>query len=269
MRSSRCWQAGRKDLALGQGWEQARLVGRQSFRGERHTGTAEAGDGGSVLLPPNESISADDSLLEALSRGDEDAFAALLERYHTSLLRVARLYVSSQALAEEVVQETWLGLVGSLPRFERRCSLKTWLFTILIRCAARTRDHERRSIPFSALWTADAAPGEPAVEPDRFFPPNHRWSGIWRLDRAEAVPTGWADVPEDKLLTQELRHLIGGLVAALPPAQREVFTLRDIEGLTAEEATNVLGVTANNQRVLLHRARSRLRWGLERYLRSP
>lgn len=242
-------------------------MGQQPLRREGQTETAEAEE--LVSLPPSETVSADDSLLEALSRGDEDAFCALLERYHTSLLRVARLYVSSHALAAEVVQDTWLGFVGSLPRFERRCSLKTWLFTILIRCAARTREHERRSIPFSAVWNADAAPGEPAVEPDRFFPPHHRWRGIWRLDRPEAVPTGWADVPEDQLLTQELRHVIGGLVAGLPPAQREVVTLRDIEGLTAEEASSVLRVTANNQRVLLHRARSRVRRGLECYLRSP
>ena len=194
-------RAGRKHLALGQDWEQARLVGQQPLRRERQTETAEAGDEEFVSLPPGESVSADDSLLEALSRGEEDAFCALLERYHTSLLRVAGLYVSSHALAEEVVQDTWLGFVGSLPRFERRCSLKTWLFTILIRCAARTSKHERRSIPFSAVWNADAAPGEPALEPDRFFPPKHRWNGIWRLDRAEAVPTGWADVPEEQLLS--------------------------------------------------------------------
>jgi RNA polymerase sigma-70 factor, ECF subfamily len=107
------------------------------------------------------------------------------------------------------------------------------------------------------------------MEPERFFPSNHRGRGIWRLGHAEAVPTGWADVPEDQLLNQELRHVIGRLVADLPLAQREVFTLRDIEGLTTEEVSNVLRVTANNQRVLLHRARSRVRRGLERYLRTP
>lgn len=227
-------------------------MGQQPFGRERHTGTAEA----------------DDLLVEALSRGDEDAFAVLLERYHASLLRVARVYVSSQAVAEEVVQETWMGLLASLARFERRCSLKTWLFTILVRCAARTRDRERRSVPFSAVYSAEAAPGEPAAEADRFFPPAHRWSGIWRLDRPEAVPTGWAGVPEDRLLAGELRGVMGRAVAGLPPAQREIFTLRDIEGLTAAEACTVLGVTANNQRVLLHRARARVRRQLEGYLRA-
>lgn len=245
------------------------LVGKQPLRREHRTATAESGDARIVPMPPSASPSADEVLIEALARGDEGAFSVLLERYHGSLLRVARIYVSSHALAEEAVQETWLGFLGSLPRFERRCSLKTWLFTILIRCAARIRDHERRSIPFSAVWTAEAAPAEAALEPDRFFPPDHRWSGIWRLDRAEAVPTGWADVPEERLLSQELHAVIGRLVADLSPAQREVFTLRDIEGLTAEEASCVLRVTANNQRVLLHRARSRIRRGLERYLRSP
>ncbi|MDQ4031979.1 MAG: sigma-70 family RNA polymerase sigma factor [Actinomycetota bacterium] len=256
-------------MLLAKAREQALLVAQQSLRRERQTGTTNAGEDELVSTPPNESVSVDDLLVEALSRGDEDAFAALIDRYHASLLRVARLYVSSHAVAEEVVQETWLGFLGSLARFERRCSLKTWLFTILIRCAARTRDHERRSIPFSAAWNAEAAPSEPALEPERFFPSNHRWRGIWRLDHAEAIPTGWADVPEDQLLNQELRHVIGRLVADLPLAQREVFTLRDIEGLTTEEVSNVLRVTANNQRVLLHRARSRVRRELERYLRTP
>lgn len=232
-------------------------------------GIAELGAEDIVPAPLSEPVWVDEVLIEALSRGDEDAFSVLLNRYHSSLLRLARIYVSSNALAEEVVQETWLGFLGSLPRFERRCSLKTWLFAILVRCAARIRDHERRSIPFSALWNADTAPGEFAREPDRFFPAGHRWSGIWRLNRAETVPTGWAGVPEDRLLSQELSQVIGRLVASLPPAQREAFTLRHIKGLTAEEASHVLRVTPNNQRVLLHRARSRLRRGLEHYLRSP
>jgi RNA polymerase sigma-70 factor (ECF subfamily) len=207
-------------------------------------------------------------LVEALSRGDEDAFCAVVERYQASLLRMARMYVSGQAVAEEVVQDTWMGFVGSLARFEKRCSVKTWLFAILVRCAARTRDRERRSIPFSAVWNTQAEPDESAVEPDRFFPSGHRWAGIWRLDRSEAVPTGWAAVPEDRLLSQELRQVVDRAVAGLPPAQREVFTLRDIEGFTTEEVGTVLEVTANHQRVLLHRARARVRRELERYLRA-
>ena len=241
---------------------------RASGQGRRTELDEHGGDQASAWSKPGTAVP-DDSLLEAVSRGDEDAFAALLHRYHSSLLRVAHLYVSNHAVAEEIVQETWLGFLDSLPRFQRRCSLKTWLFTILIRCAARTRNHERRSIPLSAVWSAETAPDEPAVEPDRFFPPHHRWRGIWRLDRAEDVPTGWADFPENQLLSQELRHVISRLVAGLPPAQREVFTLRDVEGFSTEEVNSVLQVTANNQRVLLHRARSAIRRGLESYLRSP
>lgn len=207
-------------------------------------------------------------LIEALSRGDEEAFCVLVERHQASLLRVARMYVSSQAIAEEVVQDTWMGLMGSLARFQRQCSLKTWLFAILVRCAARTRDRERRSIPFSAVCNLRAEPGEYAVEPERFFPSGHRWGAIWRLDHPEAVPTGWVGVPEDQLLSHELRQVVDRAVASLPSAQREVFTLRDIEGLTTKEVGTVLKVTANNQRVLLHRARARVRRELERYLRA-
>ena len=248
------------------------LVSQRPLRRQCHAGLAEVGDEADAEVlpaPHSEPVWADDVLLEALVRGDEDAFSVLLERHHACLLRVARIYVSSNALAEEAVQETWLGFLGSLPRFERRCSLRTWLFAILVRCAARIRDHEGRSIPFSAVWNAETAPGESALEADRFFPSGHRWSGIWRLDRAEVVPTGWVDIPEERLLSQELCQVIGRLVDSLPAAQREAFILRDIAGLTTEEASCVLRVTPNNQRVLLHRARSRLRRGLDRYLRSP
>jgi RNA polymerase sigma-70 factor, ECF subfamily len=207
-------------------------------------------------------------LVQRMYRGDKDTFCALVERYQASLLRVARTYVDSQAVAEEVVQDTWMGFVDSLTRFQHRCSVKTWLFAILVRCAARTRDRERRSIPFTALWDPAAEPAESAVEPQRFFPPGHHCSGTWRLDRPEAMPTGWADVPEDRLLSQELRQVVDHAVAGLPPAQRQVFTLRDIEGLTTEEVGAVLKVTANHQRVLLHRARARVRRDLERYLRA-
>lgn len=175
---------------------------------------------------------------------------------------------TANAIAEEVVQDTWMGFVDSLTRFQHRCSVKTWLFAILVRCAARTRDREQRSLPFSAVWDPAAESAESAVEPERFFPPGHRYGGSWRMDRPEVMPTGWAEVPEDRLLSQELRQVVNDAVAGLPPAQRQVFTLRDIEGLTTEEAGTVLQVTANHQRVLLHRARARVRRDLERYLRA-
>lgn len=206
-------------------------------------------------------------LAQRISQGDQDAFCALIGRYQPSLLRVARTYVDSHAVAEEVVQDTWMSFVDSLTRFQHRCSVKTWLFAILVRCAARTRDRERRSLPFSAVWDPAAESDESAVDPQRFFPPDHHHSGARRVDRPEAMPTGWADVPEDRLLSQELRQIVDHTVAGLPPTQRQVFTLRDIEGLTTEEVGTVLQVTANHQRVLLHRARARVRRELERYLR--
>jgi RNA polymerase sigma-70 factor, ECF subfamily len=175
-----------------------------------------------------------------------------VDRYGPSLLRVALLHVPTRAAAEEVVQETWLGLLTGLERFEGRSSLKTWLFRILTNRAKTRGERERRTLPFSA-FAADGDEADIAVELERFGR-----GGGWA-----APPRG---VPEERLLAGEAQARIEAAIAALPPSQRAVITLRDVEGLSAEEACNVLGVSETNQRVLLHRARSKVRAAFERYL---
>lgn len=193
-------------------------------------------------------------LIEALRRRDEAAFVQLLDLYAASLLRVARAFVSTQAVAEEVVQETWLGVLQGIDRFEARSSFKTWLFRILVNRARTRGQREGRTTPLS---------DEPAVDPTRFHDPDHdRWPRCWR-----APPGSWGESPEERLLARETREVIERVIATLPPAQREVITLRDIEGLSAAEVCNVLAVSDTNQRVLLHRARSRVRAALEAHLR--
>jgi RNA polymerase sigma-70 factor, ECF subfamily len=200
----------------------------------------------------------DARVMDALRRRDEAAFAHLLREHQAALERVARIYVSSAAVAEEVVQETWLAVLNGIDRFEGRSSLKTWIFRILTNIAKTRAQREGRTLPFSALERPEAVP-EPAVEPDRFLDPEHpRWPGHWA-----SKPTAW---PEDRLLGAETRETIAGAIEALPPAQRAVISLRDVEGWEAEEVCNALGVSETNQRVLLHRARSKVRRALEEYL---
>jgi RNA polymerase sigma-70 factor (ECF subfamily) len=202
---------------------------------------------------------ADRRLVEALRRGDETAFAGLVDMYHSSLLRLARSYVSDRAVAEEVVQETWLGVIRGIERFEGRSSLKTWMFRILTNTAKKRGVRERRSVPFSAL----AGPGDEddvTVDADRFLPEGNLWAGHWA-----APPTAWGAAPEERLLAGETRGVIEAAVAALPDSQRQVITLRDIEGWSSEEVCNVLDLSEVNQRVLLHRARAKVRAALETY----
>lgn len=205
--------------------------------------------------------SADDlDLIERLRNGNEDAFAALIDRYATAMLRLAMVYVGARAVAEEVVQETWLGILEGLGRFEGRSSLKTWMFRILTNCAKTRAQREGRSIPFSSLEESDPAHAEHAVDPDRFWPGDHRWPGGW-----VSFPGSWEEIPEERILSQETRACINRAIEALPPNQREIITLRDIEGWTSEETCAFLGISEVNQRVLLHRARSKVRGVLEKY----
>ena len=200
----------------------------------------------------------DARVVDALRRGDEAAFARLLREHQASLERVARIYVSSAAVAEEVVQETWLAVLNGIDRFEGRSSLKTWIFRILTNIAKTRAQREGRTLPFSALERPDAVP-EPAVEPDRFLDSEHpRWPGHWA-----ARPEPW---PEERLLADETRAVVEQAIERLPPAQRAVISLRDVEGWSADETCNALGVSETNQRVLLHRARSKVRRALEQYL---
>ncbi len=198
------------------------------------------------------------TLIDALRRRDEAAFVALVEMYHASLLR---LYVADRAAAEEVVQDTWLGVLKGIDRFEGRSSFKTWLFRILTNIAKTRGVREARSVPFSTLFEADAEANEPAVTPDRFLPPEDEWAGSWSIE-----PSAWTDQPETRLLSREVLAHIRSAIAALPPAQREVITLRDVEGWSSDEVCNALDITETNQRVLLHRARAKVRAALEDYL---
>ncbi len=204
------------------------------------------------------------TLIDALRQGDEAAFATLVERYHVSMVRIAMLYARRRDVAEDVAQETWLAVFQGVDRFEGRSSLKTWLFRILTNRAKTRGAREARSVPLSALVSRGGEGGEdqdePAVDPSRFLGPEHpRWPGHWATP-----PKSWGESPETRLQNAETREVIDAAIAALPPSQREAITLRDIEGLGSEEVCELLGISEGNQRVLLHRARSKVRAALER-----
>jgi RNA polymerase sigma-70 factor (ECF subfamily) len=199
-------------------------------------------------------------LIRGLRDRDEAAFVELTRSYHSSMLRVAQIYVSSRAVAEEVVQETWIGVLRGIDRFEGRSSLKTWIFQILTNTAKTRAAREGRTIPFSALDPARVP--EPAVEPERFLDGEHpRWPGHW-----SSAPASWAGLPEERLLGKETRKLVAQAIDSLPASQRTVISLRDVEGWESVDVCNVLGISETNQRVLLHRARAKVRRDLERYL---
>ncbi len=198
-------------------------------------------------------------LIAALRAGDERSFMILVDRYQSTLIRLALLYVGDRAAAEDVVQETWLGVFQGIDRFEARSSLKTWLFRILTNRAKRRGERDHRSIPFSAA--APGADDDTGVDPDRFFPPGHDSAGHW-----SSPPTNWDDLPEERFLAAETRAAVDRAIAALPPTQREVITLRDVEGWTSEDVRNALDLSETNQRVLLHRARTKVRKALEEQL---
>jgi RNA polymerase sigma-70 factor, ECF subfamily len=197
-------------------------------------------------------------LVAALRAGDEAAFEALVDRYHASLVRLARMYARDPAVAEEVAQETWLAVLNGIDRFEGRSSLKTWLFRILTNRAKTRGERERRSVPFSSV-PPDS--DEPAVDPERFRGEADRYPGGWK-----EFPQPWEGDPEERLLAGEARALILDAIEQLPANQRAVITLRDIDGFSSDETRNVLDLSETNQRVLLHRARSKVRHALEQYL---
>src|SRR4051812_32299630 len=200
-------------------------------------------------------IDADAELLIRLRRGDEDAFMELVDRYGPLMLRIALSHVPTRAVAEEVVQEAWLGVLQGLGRFEGRSSLKTWILRIVANRARTRGERERRSVPLSSL---EPAGDEPAVDPDRFLPPDHPlYPGGW-----SAPPQAW---PDERLLAKETLTQVRESIAKLPPRQQEVIVLRDVEGWEPEEVCAALELTEGNQRVLLHRARSKVRGDLERY----
>ena len=222
---------------------------------------ASAGGGRSSAPATHDAVEGESALLEGLRRGDESAFLGLVDRYSTSMLRLALTYVRNRQTAEEVVQEAWVGVLLGLNRFEGRSTVKTWIYRILINRAKTRAEREGRTLPFSALPELDLDLDETSVEPDRFFPQGHQWSGGWT-----SFPTSWDGLPEERLLAQETRVLLREAIEMLPTQQRQVVMLRDIEGWPAEEVCNILEISETNQRVLLHRARSKIRRALERYL---
>lgn len=203
----------------------------------------------------------DAELVAALRRGDEETFRMLVTQYHAAMLRVALMYVSSREVAAEVIQQTWLGVLQGLARFEGRSSLKSWIFRILVNIAKTHGAREARSVPFSSLVEAGLHDDEPAVEPERFIGEGQPYAGHW-----VSKPRDWDTLPEERLLSGEIRDHVARAIESLPPAQRQVITLRDVEGCTSAEVCVLLGLTEGNQRVLLHRARSRVRHALDVYL---
>src|SRR5437016_1535536 len=173
-------------------------------------------------------------LIEMLRNGNEDAFISLIDRYHTTMLRLAMIYVPERAVAEEVVQEAWLGVLQGLNRFESRSSLKTWIFRILTNRAKTRALRERHSVPFSSLSDLEVNFDESTVDPDRFLPSDSQLPGQWA-----SLPAAWDEIPEKRLLSKETYACIMSATDALPPSQRTVITLHDIEGWASEDICNV------------------------------
>ncbi|TMK28099.1 MAG: sigma-70 family RNA polymerase sigma factor [Actinobacteria bacterium] len=208
-----------------------------------------------VAQPPLE----ERRLVDALRAGDESAFTRLVEEYGPAMLRVARMFVSSRAVAEEVVQEAWVGVLNGIGRFEGRSSLKTWIFRILTNTAKTRAVREGRSVPFSSLAGEDEEGG--AVDADRFLGDDTRFPGHWA-----APPQRWEAAPEGRLLAAETLEVLEREIAKLPANQAVVVTMRDVEGFDADDVCNALDISETNQRVLLHRARTKLRRALEEYM---
>lgn len=203
----------------------------------------------------------DVELLAGLRAGDENAFRTLVKQHHSTMRRVAMSYVKSLSVADEVVQETWLAVIRGLPRFEERSSLKTWIFRILVNRAQSRAVREQRITPFSCMAGGDSESG-PTVDPDRFID-GGAFDGYWSV-----TPSRFCDLPEERLLASETRAVLGRALNELPERQQQVVRLRDVEGCDAEEVCALLGLSAGNQRVLLHRARAHLRSVLERHFKE-
>jgi len=201
-----------------------------------------------------EAAAHDADLVSRLRAGDETAFRDLVRRMNRPLMKLGTLWVGSASAAEEVVQETWLAVVAQIDRFEGRSSLRTWIASILVNRAKTRGARDKRSVPFSSLGTDDAE----VVEAHRFSQ-----GGIWK-----DPPAKWDSAPESLALRKEARQAIERELETLPPAQRAVVVLRDLEEWSSEEVCNVLEISETNQRVLLHRGRMRLRAALERYHRG-
>jgi RNA polymerase sigma-70 factor (ECF subfamily) len=201
---------------------------------------------------------ADARLVAALRAGDEAAFAALVDRYGPAMLRLARTFCATDAVAQEVVQESWMAVVTGIHRFEGRSSVATWLFRIVANRGRTRGTRERRTVPFSAFERSEG--DEAAVPADRFLGADSEWPDHWATP-----PRPWQR-PADRLLGLEAREQLRAAMAQLPETQRLVVALRDVEGLETEEVAEALDITTGNARVLLHRGRSKLRAALAGYV---
>jgi RNA polymerase sigma-70 factor (ECF subfamily) len=207
------------------------------------------------------SATSDDlALLELLRAGNETAFMMLVDELGPSMRRVARMYVSTDAVADEVVQDAWLGVLKGLKGFEGRSTLRTWIFRILVNTAKTRGQREGRSVPFAALAGDDL--DAPTIDPTSFMT-SGEYAGGW-----STLPFDWRGMPEERAEATETMHVIGGAIAMLPPMQAEVIRMRDVLGWSSEEVRNALEITETNQRVLLHRARAKVRGALEDHYRS-
>ena len=201
------------------------------------------------------------ALVEALRRGDERAFAEVVERYHPMLRRIARGYVRTDEAVGDVVQETWIGVLRGIDRFEGRSSLRTWVVSILVNVARSHAVKEARTVPFTSLTRDDEAGS--GFGPEQFQGADGEYPGHWTTP-----PTPWTENPEASALAGETRSIVAQAVAALPEGQRSVITLRDVDGWSGPEVAEVLGISEGNQRVLLHRARAKVRMALDAHV-SP
>lgn len=200
------------------------------------------------------------ALVTALRRGDEAAFAVLVERHSPSMLRVAGGYVPNHQIAEEVVQETWIALLKGIDTFEGRSSLRTWLFTVMVNIAKARGIRERRDIEVQVQAFTGGT-----VDPARFRESGEDWAGHWRDQEA---PAPFPDTPEGSVLGAELVAVTRRELDKLPSRQREVVTMRDVLGMDAAEVCELLDISVANQRVLLHRGRAAVRQALEDYLKE-
>ncbi len=194
------------------------------------------------------------ALVERLRAGDQSAFGELVRRHHPAMVRFAETFVPNRAVAEEVAQEAWLGVIKGIDRFEGRSSLATWIFRIVGNIARTRGERERRTVPVSL--TEELGEGTPSVPPSRFSGPRGR--GAW-----SEPPARWSELPDERVLSDSTFARVAEVASELSPTQRQVFVLRDIEGCSSTEVCDLLGLTEGNQRVLLHRARSRVRAALE------
>lgn len=198
------------------------------------------------------------AVLVRLRAGDEALFREVISQLTPVLTRLARSYTPTVPAAQDAVQETWLTVLDKLDSFEGRSTLKTWICGILVHKARRSGIREGRALPFSSAWSGERSP---AVDPSRFHSRRDgATTGTW-----SDPPVRWEQIPEECLAGKELRRVVDAAIAALPVRQREVITVRDVVGMDAAEAAQVLGLSSGNQRVLLHRARSKVRLALEQY----